>query len=70
MDSKTVLNVDGMTCPSCISHINTALKDVDGVGQVEVKLRDGQVVVTHVAGVEVVALVGALDDAGYTSRPV
>lgn len=67
MDQKTVLTVEGMTCPSCISHVNAALKDVDGVGQVEVKLREGQVVVTHVAGVEVVALVGALTEAGYPS---
>ncbi|MDP2273199.1 MAG: heavy metal-associated domain-containing protein [Archangium sp.] len=66
--TDTLLSVDGMTCPSCIHHISTALKDVDGVDQVEVKLREGKVVVKHVAGVKIVSLVSALRDAGYESR--
>lgn len=65
---ETVLNVDGMTCPSCIRHVSTALQDVDGVDQVEVKLREGKVAVKHVAGVKIVSLVNALREAGYESR--
>lgn len=69
MDSnETVLSVDGMSCPSCIRHISTALQDVDGVDQVEVKLREGKVAVKHVAGVKIVSLVSALREAGYESR--
>lgn len=69
MDSnETVLSVDGMTCPSCIRHISVALQDVDGVDQVEVKLREGKVAVKHVAGVKIVSLVSALREAGYESR--
>jgi len=66
--TQTLLNVEGMSCPSCIHHINLALKDVDGVHEVEVKLREGKVAVKHVAGVKVVTLVNALRDAGYESR--
>lgn len=69
MDSnETVLSVDGMTCPSCIRHVSAALQDVDGVDQVEVKLREGKVAVKHVAGVKVVSLISALREAGYESR--
>ncbi len=66
---ETLLRVDGMTCPRCIHHVSTALEDVDGVDQVEVKLREGKVTVKHVAGVKIVSLVSALREAGYDSRP-
>lgn len=69
MDSEeTVLNVDGMTCPSCIRHISVALREVDGVDEVEVKLREGKVAVKHAAGVKLVSLISALREAGYESR--
>ncbi|KAB2911343.1 MAG: heavy-metal-associated domain-containing protein [Kofleriaceae bacterium] len=65
----TVLDVQGMTCPSCIRHVTEALKNLDGVGAVEVKLRDGIVVVKHdVAEAPVGRLIVALRDAGYESR--
>lgn len=66
----TILEVEGMTCPSCIRHVTSALEEVDGVGAVDVKLRDGLVVVKHdAAQAPVEELVDALADAGYTSRP-
>ena len=65
---ETQLKVEGMTCPSCIRHVSTALKDVDGVDEVEVKLREGKVMVKHAAEVKVVSLVSALREAGYESR--
>ena len=66
--NETQLNVDGMTCPSCVHHVSTALKDVDGVVEVEVKRREGKVTVKHAAGVEMGSLVSALREAGYESR--
>ena len=65
---ETLLNVEGMTCPSCIRHVTAALEDVEGVTGVEVKLREGKVTVKHVAGAKVVAFIGALKEAGYESR--
>lgn len=66
----TILEVQGMSCPSCIRHINEALTEVDGVRKVEVKLKDGVVVVAHDAGAAPVGrLVDALRDAGYESQP-
>lgn len=66
--TETTLAVEGMSCPSCIRHIDVALKDVDGVDQVDVKLREGRVVVVHEAQLGTRALIEALREAGYESR--
>lgn len=65
---EIVLEVTGMTCPSCVRHVNAALADLDGVGKVEVRLRDGKVVVQYDPDrVPVSALIEALSEAGYES---
>lgn len=67
----TILNVDGMTCPSCIRHVSKALQDLAGVGNVQVELRAGIVRVEHdPAAAPVENLIDALRDAGYESQPV
>ena len=69
-EQDTVLEVHGMTCPSCIRHVSSALTDLEGVGTVDVKLRDGLVVVRHDANqAPVPRLVEALTDVGYVSKP-
>ena len=65
----TVLEVQGMTCSSCVRHVNEALADVDGVSRVDVRLPDGLVVVEHDARAAVERLVDVLREAGYESRP-
>lgn len=68
---QTVLAVEGMTCSSCVSHVDQALKELRGVDEVEVRYREGKVVVEHDAGnAPVAALIEALREAGYESRPV
>lgn len=42
---QTILDVDGMSCSSCVRHVEGALCELDGIGKVEVKLKDGKVVV-------------------------
>lgn len=70
MESKTtVLTVEGMTCPSCVAHVNRALRDLDGVAAVDVRLREGTVTVKHEPAAPVDALVEALREAGYASTP-
>jgi copper chaperone len=66
---ETLLSVEGMTCASCIHHVDVVLKDVDGVSKVDVRLRQGQVLVQHDADTAVESLVKALTDAGYGSAP-
>ncbi len=65
---ETVLDVTGMTCPSCVRHVNAALAELDGVGKVDVRLRDGKVLVQYdPTTVSVEAMIEALREAGYDS---
>ncbi len=67
---ETVLNVTGMTCSSCVRHIDHALRDVLGVSNVEVQLQKGTVRVKHdPASATVEDLVEAVRDAGYDTAP-
>jgi len=67
---ETLLHVDGMSCPSCVRHINSALCAIQGIGKVDVKLREGTVLVTHdPATAPMNTLVEALRDAGYEAHP-
>jgi copper chaperone len=69
-ERDTILEVQGMTCPSCIRHVTAALDEIDGVAKVDVKLRDGLVVVQHDASAAPIErLVDALRDAGYEAQP-
>lgn len=67
--SDTILDVQGMTCMSCIRHVNNALRELDGVDHVDVKLRDGTVIVRHdAAQAPISSLIDALREAGYESQ--
>ena len=67
-NKETLLDVKGMTCPSCIRHVNAALRDLEGVAKVEVRLRDGRVLVQHHPAVaDVGTLIEVLNEAGYQS---
>ncbi|MCZ6866843.1 MAG: heavy metal translocating P-type ATPase [Chloroflexi bacterium] len=60
------LNVEGMTCASCVFHVEKALKGVPGVVGASVNLATDQAKVDYVeelAGLE--AFRGAIADAGY-----
>lgn len=66
---ETILAVDGMTCSSCIRHVSAALRQLDGIAEVEVKLADGSVRVQHDADRATIdEMIAALGDAGYESR--
>lgn len=63
---EVVLDVRGMTCSSCVRHVEGALRRLDGVAEVEVKLRDGKVRVEHdPARATIEQMVAAIDEAGY-----
>jgi copper chaperone len=65
--NKTTLRVEGMSCPSCVSHVRDALA-IEGVTAVDVRLREGTVVVAHDDRVAGHRLVAELADAGYEAR--
>lgn len=66
--TTTILNVEGMTCGSCIAQVNDALA-LNGVSRVEVKLADGTIAVDHEASISTGRLIAALQMAGYEATP-
>ncbi|MBD9599286.1 copper chaperone CopZ [Pseudomonas sp. 478] len=61
--NSTELQVEGMSCGSCVKHINAALQPLAGVGEVTVDLASGRVKVTGDTQSDV--LLSALKEAGY-----
>ncbi|CAN7338023.1 heavy metal translocating P-type ATPase [Pararhizobium sp. LjRoot235] len=59
------LGIEGMTCASCVSRVEKALKAVPGVRQATVNLATEKATVRIVAGTTASALEGAVRAAGY-----
>ena len=64
--SKTILTVEGVSCPSCIEHLNKALA-IGGVSNVDVRVEEGVIAVDHDATVSAGALISAVEKAGYAA---
>jgi copper chaperone CopZ len=62
------LDVQGMTCSSCVKHVSKALQAVPGVDAVAVDLASGHVKVTTSAPVTSAALIAALKDEDYVAQ--
>ena len=67
-DAKNVsLNIGGMTCAACVSHVEKALREVDGVESSAVNLATERATVQYAAGVaDIEDLRAAVEDAGYS----
>ncbi|MDA0734154.1 MAG: heavy metal translocating P-type ATPase [Chloroflexi bacterium] len=64
--SKTTLNIGGMTCASCVGHVEHALAGVPGVVNVAVNLATEKATVEYVPGVASVSdFKQAVEHAGY-----
>ncbi len=61
---KITLHISGMTCSSCVSHVEKALKTVNGVDNVEVNLATEEARV-EMSGDSVEKLVQSVRDTGY-----
>jgi Cu+-exporting ATPase len=62
------LPIEGMTCASCVTRVEKALKAVPGVGTADVNLATETATVTMAAGATPGALVEAVHKAGYETR--
>ncbi|MFQ5421453.1 MAG: FAD-dependent oxidoreductase, partial [Anaerolineae bacterium] len=69
MDEQLELDVQGMTCDSCATHVIKALKSVEGIKEVDVSggWQSGQATVTAVADISAADLEAAVREAGYTA---
>ena len=64
---KIVLAVGGMTCAACVTHIENALSDVDGVISAGVNLASERAGVEYIPGLAAVSdMRHAVEDAGYS----
>lgn len=64
--TTTTLSVRGMTCGACARHVGDALRALDGVHDVEVRLRTSEVLVCHDPRLApTAALADAITAAGY-----
>ena len=68
---KTAMNIGGMTCASCVAHVEDALNELEGVMSATVNLATEKATVEYLAG----SLVwedfrDIVADAGYSAEPV
>ena len=68
---KVTLGIDGMTCAACVSHVESALNDVQGVESATVNLATERATVEYVQGVTGIAdLRHAVQDSGYSATAI
>jgi Cu+-exporting ATPase len=67
--AELTLDVRGMTCASCVSHVEGALKELDGVTKAVVNLGLGTARVTYIPGVVTASqMKRAVRDVGYEAQ--
>jgi P-type Cu+ transporter len=67
--AELTLDVQGMTCASCVAHVEGALNELDGVTAATVNLGLGTAKVTYIPGVvSVSAMKKAVQEVGYDAR--
>ncbi|WP_080426275.1 heavy metal translocating P-type ATPase [Burkholderia ubonensis] len=64
------LEIEGMTCASCVARVEKALAGVPGVTRTSVNLATERATVDAAAGVTTAQLVDAVRQAGYQATPV
>ena len=65
--SLTQMQVSGMTCASCVTRVEKALKAVTGVAEVSVNLATEQATIQALTSVSADLLVKAIENAGYAA---
>lgn len=65
-----VFAVDGMTCGSCVQHVESALLGREEVKKAKVNLKAGRVKVTFARGTDVNSLFAEVRNAGYEMGPL
>ncbi len=70
LDRQVELKIVGMTCASCVSRVEKALRSVPGVLDAQVNLATERAQVRILGGAEASALIAAVAAAGYQAEPV
>ncbi len=69
---KVTIRVDGLACPFCAYGLEKKLKKVEGVGKVEINVKEGVAALQNKKGksIAVEDLESVVKDAGFTPRDV
>ena len=59
------LNITGMSCGHCVSHVKSALEEVEGVSLADVSLEEHRANVAFLSEVPDETLIAAVAGAGY-----
>lgn len=62
---KSIYPVGGMTCASCVAHVEEALRSVPGVVSVNVNLASEKATVEYMEGTQYADMKKAVEEAGY-----
>ena len=62
---EKTLKIEGMVCGNCVKHVDKALREIQGVEQVEVSLEDKSATVQMGCTLSDDVLKAAIEDAGY-----
>ncbi|MDI6101393.1 heavy-metal-associated domain-containing protein [Actinoplanes sp. NEAU-A12] len=65
MATRTTYTVTGMTCSHCVNSVDTEIRQIPGVTDVQVDLASGGVTVTSDQPLDETAVAAAVDEAGY-----
>ncbi len=65
---KIVLKIEGMMCNHCVNHVETALKSVEGVNEVNVSLENKTATISCLESVDVNKLINAVIEEGYSCK--
>ncbi len=68
-DRDVTLDIEGMTCASCVQKVERALEDVDDVNVAVVNLADRTAIVRTTSPEDIGQLVRAVQRVGYGARP-
>lgn len=64
--SDIKLEVGGMTCMGCVKNVTNALKELDGVSNIDVSLQDNEAKLTiDESKIDVQTVVDKLEDIGF-----
>ncbi|WP_394855031.1 heavy-metal-associated domain-containing protein [Clostridium lamae] len=65
---KKTINIEGMSCNHCVSHVKEALTDINGVNVLEVSLEEKKAIVE--TEVDNSILINAIEDEGYDVKSI
>ena len=67
-NTEVQLSIEGMTCASCVRHVEKALQSVSGVEKASVNLATERAAVVAGNTVSLESLIAAVEGAGYHAR--